>query len=193
MLRYRYYDALLVSSHGGFNVSSEGDHFESSVYDLVRRLRTNQIDGMLLDKYTLWSIIGNFSLHAPTNGIERSLDAPRRAEMIAFMRNSVLTTIEYKAEVLTYGILVKEKTDFDFLNDAIRSNRFMLEMNLVERWNKAQDAFFDRHAPRLFDVEQSYFQMAVLSLCVALLLICMFGGLYEYNRRRAYTTSPPHF
>ena len=43
------------------------------------------------------------------------------------MRNMVLTDVKYTNEVLAYGILVREERDYEFLNDVIRSNRFVLQ------------------------------------------------------------------
>ena len=53
VLKYRDYDATLVVSEGGVVVETDGWNFYSDVLLLMRKLRLNEIDGFVLDKYTL--------------------------------------------------------------------------------------------------------------------------------------------
>lgn len=177
VLKGRNYDALIVTNHGGLLYFSEGADFELSVYELITKLRNKTIDGLLLDRYTLWSVISNFEHDAGSQGKEKE-------EIKEFMQDTLKTTLEYEYEVLAYGFLVKEKEDYDFFRDVVRGNRFNLQFTLGLGWNTRQAGYFHDHSPGLFEPDKVYFQRTVLALVTANLLVLVFGCLYEFIRRQ---------
>ena len=138
---------------------------------MVRLLKRREIDGFLLDRYTLWSIIDKY-----TDGSEEDAEA---GELISFIGECVLTSVEYTYELLSYGMLVRDQEDFEFLHNVIRSARFRLEITYRDVWNKAEHEFFHKHKPGLFDAEQPYFKYAAIVLSTAIALISMIGIVFE--------------
>ena len=126
---------------------------------------------MLLDTYTLWYVL-------------RRGKKIFGKETTKFMQDMVRSKIEFQHEVLAYGILVREEEDYEFLNDVVRSNRFVLLTDLQQRWNALQKSFFHHHTPGLFDASRPHFQKALLSLVAGIIAIGLVGGLYEWVVRR---------
>ena len=139
------------------------------------------IDGILLDSYTLWYVLGQSAFGEK----ETSITSTQRNELRAQMRDMVLSKVEYDLEVLAYGILVKHEDDFKFLNDVIKSNRFLMRTELDLQWNRVQaDFFLHRSTPNIFDAKRSYFQVSVFCLSGGIVFICVFGVIYELRRRK---------
>ena len=101
----------------------------------------------------------------------------------------VLSDVEYKHEVLAYGVLVREEEDYEFLNDVIRSNRFVLGATITRRWKKMHEQFFQQPTPGLFDASRPHFQVAFVALVGGIVVISIAGGIYEYLRRNQFTWS----
>lgn len=175
VLKYRYYEALLVSHHGGLIHEAEAKGFKPAVYELIYKLRTQQIHGILLDRYTLWDLIANF-----TKEMEQKHD---HVETNFFMKETVISSRIYSHEVLAYGVLVKDKYDYDFLREVISTNRFVIQTELTLAWNNLKKDFFHRHTRGLFSADQEYYQTSVIVLCGTIVMICVFGSIYEYMRR----------
>ena len=53
ILKYRDYDASLVIREGGVIKESNSWNFYSDVLSLIRMLREGEVDGFVIDKYTL--------------------------------------------------------------------------------------------------------------------------------------------
>lgn len=179
VLKSRQYDALLVSHHGGLLYETEDQDFEIGVYMLIKKLLSKEIDGILLDKYSLWQAIGNL------DKISNEEHRKRKNEIDFFMRDTIKTRVSYSYEMLAYGILVKHADDYEFLRDVIRGNRFNLHIELGLGWNTIKKKYFHDHPPNLFDADQAYFQTTAIILVAANLLIFVFGMLYEYLRRKS--------
>ena len=59
VLKYRDYDASLVAREGGVvKEAHDASNFHMDILTLIRMLRMKEIDGMVLDKYTLKYTIG---------------------------------------------------------------------------------------------------------------------------------------
>ena len=100
-------------------------------------------------------------------------------ELISFIGECLLTSVDYTYELLSYGILVRDQGDFEFLHNVIRSARFRIEITYRDVWNKAEHEFFHKHKPGLFDAEQPYFKYAAIVLSTAIALISMIGIVFE--------------
>ena len=100
-------------------------------------------------------------------------------ELISFIGECLLTSVDYTYELLSYGMLVRDQEDFEFLHNVIRSARFRIEITYRDVWNKAEHEFFHKHKPGLFDAEQPYFKYAAIVLSTAIALISVIGIVFE--------------
>lgn len=145
VLQDRLYDALVVNEYGGIVDISEAADFDLAIYELVTKLHNKTVDGILLDGYTLWSIIEAFNedFNEDFNG-NRSMsheDRKRKEEIQFHMQDTLKTSVSYNNEVLAYGILVRNEEDYDYFRDVIRGNRFNLQNSLEYFWNIKKNTY----------------------------------------------------
>ena len=141
MLKYRDYDASLVVREEGIVTETDGWNFYSDVLCLMRMLRRREIGGFVIDKYTLtytneylkWKkknrdtfITGNTS-----HGEEY---APWR-EDVEFFEKSTHKTLKTYDDKLSYGVLVRDTPDYQFINNAVRDNLLSLETSVESEMN----------------------------------------------------------
>ena len=190
VLKYRDYDAMLVVSEGGVVVETQGWNFYSDVLELMRKLRLEEIDGFILDKYTLmytqeyvkWkkSNLDVFLARGGTNGEEYG----ERKDDIEFFLHNTHTTIKKSNQDLSYGVLVKDHNDFFFLNNAIRDNRFSLEVTIESEMNQ----LFPQEENEPSFIQEYFYQALRLEGLVIAFIVC-FGFFYEMCIRKK-TFSP---
>ena len=105
-LRYRDYDAYVISQHGGFvRWNEDATDFISDVTQLITKLQERKIDGFLLDKWTLYH-----TTHV-LNDVYRE-DISQRSMISFFTQNTIRTEKSYVGQHLAYGILVKQTNDY---------------------------------------------------------------------------------
>ena len=64
-LRFRDYDSYVVSSLGGYcHYNTDATDFFTDVRSLLNKLRKKEIDGFLLDRYTLWALLDPITIKA---------------------------------------------------------------------------------------------------------------------------------
>ena len=64
-LRFRDYDSYVVSSLGGYcHYNTDATDFFTDVRSLLNKLRKKEIDGFLLDRYTLWALLDPTMINA---------------------------------------------------------------------------------------------------------------------------------
>ena len=188
VLKHRLFDSLLVSHFGGIVKESKYSDFEKSIYELTIQTPFREhvgdggiIDGILLDSYTLAYVLGNTSFG---NRPQSSITQRQKEEIKTFLKDMVLSMVEYDLEVLAYGILVKHELEYEYLNDVIRSNRFKLRTLLDLEWNQIEEDVYHRYNPGIFDAKRPYFQISAVCLGIMIALICCFGVVYEILRRK---------
>ena len=186
VLKYRDYDAPMVVAEGGVVVETEGWNFYSDVLLLMRMLRLDEIDGFILDKYTLmytkeylrWKNHNIDSLLTKNRTEGGETYEERKDDIEYFLRSThhqVQTRIEQQ---LSYGVLVKDHEDYDYLNNAVRDNRFSLEVAVGSEMNEL--------FPRVEEVPftQVYFYQALQVEGAVIAFIVCFGVIYEMCCRR---------
>ena len=185
VLKYRDSDAALVVSEGGMVVETEGWNFYSDVLSLMQKLRRSEIDGMVLDKYTLmytkeylrWKK-HNLDKHVSRDKGKGEPYEERREDIEYFLHNTK-NTLKTSDQQLSYGVLVRDEEDYHYLNNAVRDNRFSLEVAVGSEMNML--------FPRVEKVpfSQVYFYEALKVEAIVIVLILCFGVVYEaYHRRK---------
>ena len=179
-LKYREYEASVIAEHGGLVSVSEGWDFLSDMMLLIRKLMNKEIDGLLLDKYTLryttYVMEGVYS--------NKTIFHQQKDEVNFFLKNTIRTTKYYESEKLSYGILVKHDRDYEYFRDAIRDNRLPLETEIALDWNKKEDK---PGKLVLFSSTGPYFIASIKVISFIFGSICFFGIFYEICRRRLAT------
>ena len=186
VLQYRDYDASFVARNGGIIVwaGHDANDFRSEVFDLIRKLREKEINGILLDKQTL-----SFTIDY-CKEIEPMMEGEYLADVKYFVQHTVRTEYHYKGDVLSYGILVKQLQHYNYFHDAIVDNRLSLDTDLAVRWNKRDETV---KKPSLFEPSGPYFLNSIKGMACILGFICAFGIVYEVWRRNHVVQSTSLF
>lgn len=79
-------------------------HTDKLMYGFHHTPEEKGIEGILLDRFTLWFILGNFSLMGHKKGDSSDMDTSRHILAEKMTR----TAVEFHPETLFYGVLVKD-------------------------------------------------------------------------------------
>ena len=181
-LRFRDYDSYVVSTHGGYSqYNTDATNFSSDVLGLVNKLRREEIDGFLLDRYTLWAVLD--SKTTKTNLSITKEDAE-------FFHNDTLRTEQVvDGDSLSYGILIKKLEDFRYFKDFIRDAQLRNTVAWTRLWLKDKDRYKGHYHSEigenaLFSFRGDQFQLIMLVLVSMIGAIIIFGVCFEVYRRK---------
>ena len=195
-LQYRDYEQLIIAKNGGVLVETEGIDFYSDLILLIEKLQKKEIDGFLLDKYTLHfsTLMLDFTHSSPSkfrNQTSYPISKEVLDEMIDyFTNNTVRTEMSFGTENLSYGILVKNTADYEYFRHVITDNRLRNKIDYDLNWNRIKRQFaknkkdlFYSAVNILFSPYEYYFQHSIITIGIILLIICLFGMSYELSRK----------
>ena len=177
VLRYRDYDTYIVTINGGNIVHNTGpDDFISDIIGLINKLMNDEINGFLLDKYTLW-----FATEMRTAFMTLEMQ-------YFFTQETLFTEQEAIGESLSYGLLIRNTDDYnyfkDFVHDAVLRKSISWTGNWVKVKNFVGGKFYSPEGViTLFDTSSPKFQYTIIVLSTAILVICVIGFFYELHRR----------
>lgn len=190
VLRYRDYDASLVVKHGGIVAEAPSWNFYSDILLLIGMLRREEINGFVIDKYTLAYTIDYFAWKETnsdsliTMNRTNTEDYSVRKDDIDFFRNYTDRTLkEYKGDELAYGALIRDTDVYQYFRDAIRDNRLPFDTYIGSNMNQL---FPRKTYTNIFSASSEYFLDSVFVLAGILLTICMFGLVYELYKRKVF-------
>ena len=182
VLHFRDYDAYVVAQNDGHVVRNVGYYtFNEDVVESIRRLRRGEVDGIAMDKWTV-SAIPSLTKQ---NGISED-DIP---DVHFLMRHCRAETLNYKGERLAYGILVRDKELYDYLEPFMKSNRMLVSIEDACDWTRQKIRDLDnnwkieRGSGILFSIRGRYFQGAMIGFIVLIVLMICFGVCFEGKRR----------
>lgn len=182
VLHYRDYDGYVVAQNGGKIVrSTKVNDFYEDFFELVKMLKNDSIDGMVMDYETLFSLpyLMNRTFLVPD------------IELVEFLTTQITTTEKiYVGEKFSYGVLVKDENMYNFLKDYVADTRFRSQAyrtyftNIVRReWRKQNKALTNANLS-LFSPKSEYFIRAMTAIGMVLGLIIIFGILFEFQRKK---------
>ena len=181
VLNYRDYDAALVAKHGGIIVHNKlAKNFYEDALSLILMLKRQEVDGFLFDKFTL--------LHA----IEtlRNASATRRGkhtEALNYLETeTILTEKIFPRRKLSYGVLFKNVTDYEYFHEVAISNNVFYE-TIIDKALVGMVKDFEHllgNGGSLFRLSGSYFINAMKYIAIIFAVIITFGILYELVRRK---------
>lgn len=171
-LPHRLYDAILIAQHGGIRTESKTTNSTTSaIHQLIQMLRSKEIDGFVLDRYTLIVVIDYLDKQ----------DAD-------FLRSKTIRTeISYIGNKLSYGMLVKNVEDYDFFADFVIDNLNVINTcsNIVINEGSRRIRVNDVENP-LFSINGGVFWPSFTIVSCLIIVMCMYGAVYEILRRRVY-------
>ena len=114
-LRHGIYEENLVSKYGGNLIEVETKDGTNGVHELISKLQKKEIDGFVLDRYILLSYKRECeNVHA-------------HHDDIAFLNTKTIRReLLHRGAYFSYGILVKNLDDYNFLVDFVTDNRVVI-------------------------------------------------------------------
>jgi hypothetical protein len=181
-LKHRPYNDFMITKHGGRVRTYSASDVYSEFYELAKSFYLGEIDGILMDKYTLsyaTKYISNMSRRMRQNKIPKY-----------FTTNTVLTE-KNDDESMSFGILVKDGEVYKYFENSIRDNwlyyekMFSMYVNNISEDEQRRRLFIKDFTAPLFSPSDPFVYYAMAGFAVTLLLICVFGMLYELSRRES--------
>lgn len=174
-LRHRTYDTFLIAKLGGHLVEIPPTNESLGIVEMIRMLRRKEIDGFILDRFTL--IV--FYRH-----LKRA--AEHRTDLDYLRTKTIRTEKSYTGEKLSYGMLVKNLAEYEFLVDFVRDNQQVINTcnELLLNDYSREVHVYEIQNP-LFDVAGGMFWPSMITVSIIMALIVIFGIVYEYKRRNA--------
>ena len=179
-LRFRDYDSYVVSTHGGYcHYNTNATDFFSDVRGLVNKLMKNEINGFLLDRYTLWVVLDP----ALTNLIFT------KEEEEFFSNETLRTEQEVKGDSLSYGVLIKNHEDYEYFKHYIHDAQLRYTLIWTKWWLKDRNKYTGYYHSNigdnaLFSTQGEPFRLTMIVLVAVIAVIVLFGFFFEIHRQK---------
>ena len=107
-------------------------------------------------------------------------------DLVKFLKKKTIRTeLSYTGETLSYGFLVKDLDDYEFLVDFVRDNNNVLNTcNTLLINNLSNEAQDEQTTDSIFSAESSAFWTTFGILLTTIVTIAFFGCCYEIRRRK---------
>lgn len=173
-IRDRLYDAKLVAESGGalIEVNSNGDASEG-IHQMVHMLNTKQIDGFVLDKYTILLFYNKFK------------NSSKYKHDIAYLKTKTIHTELQSREQFAYGVLVQKDSDYIFLADFVKDNRVVINTcNSLLINSLHRDERIETERNPLFSTSGDIFWTSFLTIIILIVFMFIVGVFYETWRKQ---------
>ena len=204
-LSFREYEAIMIGKNGGKSIFPHENLSDSHPYNqflqLVENLEKGSIDGFALDRFTLvyaywvssYAEKGNFDWKWKTLGYTDTMIKDSKDRIKYFRKLVTVQLPPITSQVYTYGILVKNREDYLFYKAAAED----LGQTIGREWEqwyqetiKTEPRLLYSVTDELFSFTGSYFKGTVIAIGVIVVLICIFGIVYELSRREKQNHFP---
>ena len=176
-IRHHTYEGILIANNGGVLVEVESSNITDGIKHLVQMLHEKEIGGFVIDSYELLLFC---QLFADDDNFKHAVES---------IRDHMMLTELSHAEELMYGVLIKAEENYQYLSEFIQSNR-----DVITGCNSLFLRKFNRNSgvvnhPRSINAMKGelfgpqIFWPAFLSCGVLILIICLFGFIYEMKIR----------
>ena len=174
VVRDHMYEAILISNHGGILVEVERENITDGIHKLVALLHLSDIDGFVLDGYELMLFFHQYKEH------------PVYKDDIQYIRSHTLVTEVEHIDQLSYGVLVKDEEDYQFLSGFVLSNRDVIDsctsLYLNNYSRKVQVKQYQKETS-MFSVEGALFWPSFVACAIFIFLIFVCGATYELRKK----------
>lgn len=180
---FQPYDNFIISKNGGSIRIFEGKNVYEVVYQMAEALYKKEIDGIVLDKYTLSFVENEISALSDD-------DMKREVSLKQLSQDTVHTEFTDKDD-MSYGICIKDKDVHDFFLEAIAEHWLIFNTKFTDYANKIS-RFEEKRKKTL----KSYINASLFSPSdpFVFIAISVFGGMvviigiagifYEYFRKK---------
>ena len=128
VLRYRDYDTYVVSVYGGNIVhNTDAEDFVSDIIGLINKLKNDEINGFLLDKYTLWFV----------TEMRTAFMTPEMQYF--FTQETLFTEQEAISESLSYGLLIRNTDDYNYFKDFVHDDVLRISISWTGNWVRVKN------------------------------------------------------
>ena len=188
-MRYKPYNDYIITKYGGHIKKFPGESMKDELHDMVESFYKKKIDGVLIDKYTLSFVSRELSKEISSKKYFGTLNHDHSEVMTHFTTRTVLTE-KGDDESMSFGLLVRDKVVYDFLEDAMKENwldyetTFASYVNNVTKKEAQRRAFVRLSSAPLFSPSDPYVYYAMGSFGCILLFLIIYGILFERRRKR---------
>ena len=177
VLNGRILDASIVMNKGGHVEISKDGSMTSGITELLTQLRTESINGFVVDKQVYVSTLTTYKQIAGHGNHQQKTDAN------FFLSETLHTEIPHSGEVYSYGILVKERMDYEYFIDFIKDNKHNVQI-CKELHMHTQPNHQGKNTRNIFSSEFNLFRRVLKGIAIILGFLILFGLLYEIMRRK---------
>ena len=174
-LKYRMYEALIIAQYGGTLHEVKDDDYISGIKKLYELTSEKEIKGFLLD--TL--VFNKFKMEiSDKEGKNYDKELAKTTGS-----GTTLTEVFNKCERLSFGILVKDPTHYDYFRTYFTDTRLQMKACNSFKLNGLieEESTTDTH---LFSIKSGLFWPVFYTNIGMLVLVACFGFIYEYFRRK---------
>ena len=206
-LLFRDYDDAMVSISGGKSVQNNDSlSYSNSYFDylnLVKKLQNKEIDGFVLDRFTVISALWT-NFHALMGKMDEKWKSafPFSGTFLQNLKarmdyTNMLFSVRIappKSKTYAYGILVKSQEDYAYLKSAAED----LGQTITRNWNNDYFDLISKHVlpdvdlnlysagQELYSYKGWYFKSTMVAVAIMVVLICVYGTVYESLRKGKY-------
>lgn len=175
-IRHRIYEAILIAHQGGTLVDVKAN-LADGIRQLINMLENKEIDGFVLDRYSLMSFYSHYENHE------------RYKKDIHYLRTKSLLTELQHTEAFLYGVLVKNVEDYEFLEDYMKSNRDVINTctNLFLNSYSRQVRVYQEKISLFSTKGQMFWPSFVICISI-IVIICIFGVIYGYSMKKSHNS-----
>ena len=173
----RNFDNSLVLRNGGILLATQETANltdEKRFFDLVRALKLGSIDGFLIDTYTYRMFKDRLQHY--TRGENTSVDY--------FLHETMLTDVSSSGNDLSYGVLIKFKSRFDYFQPMFESNRLAIASDTHRNMENSPESDLN-HGSSLIPSETNFWFIFIPIGCIS-----CFGFMFEILRKKSQQIVP---
>ena len=173
-IRHHMYEAIVVINEGGILVDIEANNVTDGVQRMVEMLHKEEIDGFALDAYELLLFY-----YAFTDDLAYKND-------VKYLRRNIISSEGMEAKQYSYGVLVKNEDDYQFLVDFVTSNKDVVDgCNRLFLNKNNKDVRINYEKPSLFSTQEgSMFWPSFITCSVVVAILFTCGIVFELQRRK---------
>lgn len=170
-LNYRANDAIIIAQQGGVVHTIEYNDTVNGIGELIDLLQKKVIHGFLVNKQMYYYFLKSIVKAKYKRQAERS-------EKVQMIQQEMM----YQGDQLAYGMLIKQKHDYDYFRTYFENNWLHLQ-TCHQVQNNRKFSLMPRVETSLFSPESGLFLPFLYYSLGILGLISCFGVIYEMRRR----------
>lgn len=169
MLRFDKYSQVTILKNNGDLKTIQGTTLEAELNALFAALRKRELDGILIDSYTL-----RYYLYAS--------DTVQPQQTFPYLYTDLMNDM-----TMAYGLLISDKLMYDYMKKIFAQKDIDSEIKLL-KFMKHTGSVNRRTAltePLVFTIDEPYIKNGLIYLGIMVGIACFIGLIYEVVRRKS--------